>query len=131
MQHFFLAFIYQSEAMNDSGNIRRVTQPAISALPVDTSGGIELAMVPMGTILEVETRNTTYTVIPQPQNQTIIWGHPEYCPDPILISGLGSACTTGHFREGYLCPNWRLSFPRGENRVATSPIVAVRVKRQN
>lgn len=98
---------------------------------VDADGGFELGQLRAGTMLEVETKNNVYTVIPQASGGTVIWGHPEYCAEPTLIEGLGGTYTTGYFREGYLAPGMRLSFPSGERRVQTSRILALRVKKRN
>lgn len=99
-------------------------------LPVDADGGIELRGIRPGTVLEVNTKNSTYTVIPQASGAMLIWGHPDYCPEPTLVSGLGSAYVTGLFREGYLGPNMRLTFPIGGRRVSTSRIVSIAVKKR-
>lgn len=100
-------------------------------LPVDADGGVDLRKLPPGTILEVQTKNNTYTVIPQASGEMMIWGHPEYCPEPTLIAGLGSAYVTGLFRDGYLGPGMRLSFPHEGRRVNTSRIVDIHAKRRN
>jgi len=100
-------------------------------LPVDAEGGIDLRQVKPGTVIEVETRNNTYTLIPQASGETMIWGHPEYCPEPTLIAGVGGAYVNGLFREGYLSPEMRLSFPSDGRRVSTSRIVAIRPKQRN
>ena len=100
-------------------------------LPTDADGGIELSELRPGTMLEVQTKNNVYTVIPQATGEMMIWGHPEYCPEPTLIAGLGSAYVTGLFREGYLAPGMRLSFPSGGRRVNTSRIVAIQAKKKN
>lgn len=100
-------------------------------LPVDADGGIDLLQIKAGTILEVQTKNNTYTVIPQASGEMLLWGHPEYCPEPTLITGLGSAYVTGLFREGYLGTGMRLSFPSGGRRVSTSRIVEIKLKQKN
>ena len=100
-------------------------------LPVDPDGGIELSQVKPGTILEVQTKNNAYTVIPQESGEMLIWGHPEYCPEPILTPSLGSAYLTGVLRLGYLGPGMRLTFPTEGRRVITSRIVALRAKPKN
>lgn len=100
-------------------------------LPVDSDGGIELRQLKPGTILEVQTKNTTYTVIPQASGESMIWGHPEYCPEPVLIAGVGSTYVTGLFREGYISPGMRLSFPFGGRRVTTSRILEIKAKKRN
>lgn len=100
-------------------------------LPMDADGGIELKQVKPGTVLEVQTKNNTYTVIPQASGEMMIWGHPEYCPEPTLITGLGSTYVTGLFRESYLAPGMRLSFPSAGRRVNTSRIVSIHPKKKN
>lgn len=100
-------------------------------LPFDSEGGIELSQIPPGTILEVQTKNNAYTVIPQASGEMLIWGHPEYCPEPILTTGLGSAYVTGVVRQGYVGPGMRLTFPTEGRRVLTSRIVSLRGKPKN
>ncbi len=120
--------------MADSGIFKAHQPPTDSrqrdtlGLPVDSDGGIDIRQIPPGTILEVQTKNTAYTLIPQPSGETLIWGHPEYCPDPTLVAKLGSAYLTGVFRENYLCPGLRLTFPHGIRRVCTSRILTVQAK---
>ncbi|MFN0104452.1 MAG: hypothetical protein ACKV2U_20490 [Bryobacteraceae bacterium] len=111
--------------MTDSGILNSNQTPGI-----DVEGGIELGQIRPGIILEVHTRNSTYTVIPQASGQ-LVWGHPEYCPQPTLVTGLGATYENGHFREGYLAPGTRLSFPIDGRRVSTSRIVAIREKKKN
>lgn len=120
--------------MADSG-IFKAHQPTLGApprssltVPVDSDGGIDLTQVPPGTILEVQTRNSLYTLIPQASGETLIWGHPEFCPEPTLVNQLGSAYLTGVFREGYVGPGLRLTFPHGVRRVCTSRIVTIQAK---
>ena len=100
-------------------------------LPVDEDGGVDLRKLKSGTVLEVQTKNSTYTVIPQASGEMMIWGHPEYCPEPTLVTGLGSAYVTGFFRDGYLAPGMRLSFPSEGRRVSTSRILAVNLKQRH
>jgi hypothetical protein len=120
--------------MPDSGNTNGALQSGASSgkQPVfDANGGIDLRSINPSTVLRVQTRNNTYTVIPQVSGEMLIWGHPEFCPEPILIAGLGSAHDTGYFREGYLCPGLRLSFPSAGRRVATSNITAIQIIQKN
>ena len=122
--------------MADSGICNANTRPDSAIISgfhllVDSDGGIDLRQIKPGTVLEVQTKNNTYTVIPQESGEMLLWGHPEYCPEPTLITGLGSAYVTGLFRENYLGPGMRLSFPSAGRRVNTSRIVAIRPKRKN
>ena len=123
--------------MADSGFYSSdITPPSTSGsglrLPFDAEGGIELSQIRPGTILEVQTRNNAYTVIPQESGEMLIWGHPQYCPEPILTAGLGSAYLTGVVRQGYIGPGMRLTFPTEDRRrVLTSRIVSLRGKPKN
>jgi hypothetical protein len=100
-------------------------------LLIDAEGGVNLRQIRPGSVLEIQTRNTTYTVVPQASGEMLIWGHPEYCPQPTLLSGLGGVYDTGMFREGYLAPGMRLSFPIAGQRVNTSRVVAIHAKQRN
>lgn len=102
-----------------------------SSLKFDHDGGIELAALRPGTILEVKTRNHTYTVIPQEDGEVTVWGHPEYCPEPVTLRGVGASYMSGLFREGYLAPEMRFTFPVEGKRVSTSRIVSIERKRHN
>ncbi len=122
--------------MNDSGIFRSPEAPnsgVISGvfLNLDSEGGLELSKLRPGTILEVRTKNNTYTVIPQAGGSVTMWGHPEYCPEPITLNGVGAAYVTGVFRDGYLAPGMRLSFPSDGKRVNTSRIIEIALKRKN
>ena len=122
--------------MNDSGIHRRGQIPpdAIvsgSFLPVDDKGGLLVSSLKPGAILEIETRNNTYTVSLQPGGEALIWGHPQICPDPAPSTGLGSIYANGVFREGYLGIGSRLSFKIDGKRVNTSSISNIQAKRRS
>ncbi|MBK5292071.1 MAG: hypothetical protein JJE04_10390 [Acidobacteriia bacterium] len=92
----------------------------------DEEGGVELANVPAGMMLEVRTKNHTYTIIPQPNGEALIWGHPELCPEPIAVTGIGSSPGGYIVREGYFCPEMRLVFRHLDRPIKTSRILGVR-----
>ncbi len=100
------------------------------AIPeTDATGGILLDSLPVGTVVSVETKNTTYTVTTQGNGEAIIFGHPEYCPEPVSVRGIGATYPSKVFREGYLAPELRFTFPTGGKRVTTSRIVAIQISR--
>ena len=122
--------------MSDSGILRRMENPdsgilSRSMLAFDPEGGVDLSTVRAGAVLEVQTRNTAYTVIPQGSGETLIWGHPEYCPEPIRLNGLGSSYLNGVFREGYLGLGMRLSFRIAGRHITTSRILKIQAKPRN
>ena len=100
-------------------------------LTVDSDGGLLLRDMRAGFILEVRTKNNTYTIIPQASGDALIWGHPEYCPEPTLVTKLGSAHVTGLFRENYVGPGLRLTFRLDDRYVSTSRIVSIQAKPKN
>jgi hypothetical protein len=120
---------------SDSGMFRQKS-PASNAssaiiLLLDANGGVTLDSLPHGTILEVATRNHTYTLIPQESGETLIWGHPRYCPEPVLLAGVGASYLNGVFREGYIGNGMRLNFPHEGKRVHTSRIISINAKRRS
>jgi hypothetical protein len=122
--------------MSNSSILRRVENPdsgirSGNNLAFDPDGGVELASVRTGAILEVQTKNTCYTMIPQGTDEVLIWGHPQYCPEPVRTKGLGSAYVTGVFRQGYLGLGMRLSFRIGDRHITTSRILKIQLKPQN
>ena len=100
----------------------------LAQLHLDEEGGVELAHVPAGMTLEVQTKNHTYTIIRQPTGEVLIWGHPEICPEPIAVTELGSTAGGYIVREGYFRPGMRLVFLHQGRPVKTSRILGVRAR---
>ena len=121
--------------MNDSGIMRRPENldsgMFLRTFALDPDGGVDLSTVRTGSVLEVQTKNTAYTVIPQGCGEVLIWGHPQYCPEPVKVAGLGSAYLTGVFRKGYLGVGMRLSFRIGDHNITTSRIIKIEAKPKN
>ena len=118
--------------MNDTAIIRpnELTTFGLdgAAFPeTDATGGILLDSLPVGTVVLVETKNNTYTVTTQGNGEAIISGHAEYCPEPMTVRGIGATYPSKVFREGYLAPELRFTFPTGGKRVTTSRIVAIHI----
>lgn len=97
----------------------------------DSDGGVELSQLRPGTILEVQTRNSTYTVIPQERGELLIWGNAHYCPEPVKISSLGSCYATGVLRKDYIGLGMRLSFRIADHHITTSRILKIQPKPRN
>ena len=86
----------------------------------EIEGGVFLDRLQPHSVLQIQTQHRCYTAVMLGGSQALISGHPEYCPEPTLIQGLGSAYVTGLIREGYVGPGMRLSFPHNGRRVSTS-----------
>src|SRR5580698_11288034 len=57
---------------------------------LDTEDGIYLDELPVGAVLDVETDHHSYRVENRGKGRALISGHPEYCPEPVLVELHGS-----------------------------------------
>jgi hypothetical protein len=73
-------------------------------------GGVELARLATGAIVEVTTRHHTYTVENRGGDQILISGHPKYCPQPTLVRFHGSTWGTPMIRRCYIGREMRMEF---------------------
>ena len=89
-------------------------------------GGVDLREVPAETVLEVRTRNRSYTIVTKGQGLALISGHPEYCPEPVLVRIKGSTWGGAMLKENYIGRGMRLEFQRDAERpILTSPILEI------
>ena len=56
----------------------------------DIEGGVCLDDLAEGVRLEVETQNRCYTILIGDHGRVLIWGHPQYCPEPVAVRIAGS-----------------------------------------
>jgi len=56
----------------------------------EVEGGVFLDRAPVGAVFEFETRNRFYEVENRGGGKGIIVGHPEYCPEPVMVDLHGS-----------------------------------------
>ena len=95
----------------------------------EIEGGVHLRDVPPGTVLEVQTQNHIYTIVNQSDGDAWIWGHPHFCPDPVLVNIHGSTWGGSMIREHYIGRGMHLEFGHPDYwRVTTSRIVDVQEK---
>lgn len=93
-------------------------------------GGVNLAQLPPGTVLEVETQNRAYTIDYRGAGQAFISGHPVFCPEPILVNIHGSTWGGSMLKERYIGRGMRLEFGHPDHEpITTSVILDVREKR--
>ena len=96
----------------------------------EIEGGVHLNDVPPGTVLEVQTKNHTYTIIHK-ACQALISGHPEFCPDPVevqstLLHSCGAITVSFTVRTGAFRSNlssgvpWRIRMNRRDGFRAAS-----------
>ena len=76
--------------------VKRMNQPTRQS---EAESGIYLSDVPPGTMIEVQTENSVYTIVSRKPGETWISGHPVYCPEPVLVNIRGSIGSGGELRE--------------------------------
>ena len=94
----------------------------------EIEGGVCLSDLPTGARLEVQTKSRCYTLVKQSGGRALIWGHPEYCPEPIEVSIHGSTWGGTMIRSGFVGRGMHLEFghPRLQGTITTSRIVDIR-----
>lgn len=95
----------------------------------EIEGGVYLRGLPENSILEVRTRNRSYTLRLVRGGGVLISGHPEICPDPVLVHVNGSHWGGSMIKLDYVGRGMHLEFrhPDYEGVVVTSRIVDVRL----
>jgi len=93
----------------------------------EIEGGAYLDHLSEGAVLEVETQNHRYTVVNCGRGQALICGHPQYCPDLVLVNIAGSTWGGSMLKMRFIGRGLHLEFWHPTYRtIRTSPIVDVR-----
>lgn len=93
----------------------------------EVEGGVYFRDLPPGAEIEIRTRNRCYRLIKQAADQALISGHPEYCPEPVLVKVDGSNWGGSMLKRGFIGRGMRLEFRHPVfQTVTTSPIFEVR-----
>lgn len=56
----------------------------------EIEGGVHLDRLPLGAVLEVQTRYRLYLLQNRGDGRMLIFGHPKHCPRPVLVDVYGS-----------------------------------------
>lgn len=67
-------------------------------------------VLPVGSTLEVQTRNTLYTIKKTGPKTFTFQGHPKYCPEPVEGSIAGSTFGGSMLKMGYIGRGMHLEF---------------------
>jgi hypothetical protein len=96
----------------------------------EIEGGVYLKDLPRDSELEVVTCNRGYTLKVLPDGQALISGHPEYCPEPVLVRINGSNWGGSMLKAAYLGRGMHLEYrhPKYRGPIVTSAIVDIRLK---
>ena len=96
----------------------------------EIEGGVYLRDLPNDTTLEVETQNRWYTIVVKQDGEALICGHPEFCPEPVLVFIQGSNWGGSMIKTSYVGRGMHLEFrhPGYATPIVTSPIQEIRDK---
>jgi hypothetical protein len=96
----------------------------------EIEGGVYLKDLPNEATLEVVTQNRPYMLVVQRDGSALIWGHPEFCPEPVQVRIAGSNWGGSMIKSAFLGRGMRLEFkhPNYQGPIITSPIVDIRMR---
>ena len=94
----------------------------------EIEGGVFLNDLPPATVLEIQTQHHCYQVVLMSDNNALISGHPQYCPEPILVAITGSTWGGSMLKRRFVGRGMHLEFchPEYQTPIVTSPIREIR-----
>ena len=89
---------------------------------------LRLRDLPHESTLRVDTQNRSYTIVHCGHGHALISGHPQFCPEPVLVKIEGSNWGGSMLKPSYLGRGMHLEFrhPDYEKPIITSRIVEIR-----
>ena len=98
----------------------------------EIEGGVGLDELPMGALLEVETANHLYRIENRGDGEVLISGHPEICPNPVLVTFHGSTWGTPMLKLRFIGRDMRMEFHHPEQGVVrTSRVRDIRERTES
>lgn len=94
---------------------------------MELAGGIWYDKLPVGSVVEVQTKNTRYILEKRSDTQSFIQGNAKYCPIPTECRINGSTFGGSMIRIGWLGVGMFLEFQMGGGTITTSQIESVRL----
>jgi hypothetical protein len=91
----------------------------------EIEGGVFLADLPPDTVLQIQTQHHRYTAVTLAENSVLISGHPEYCPEPVLVAITGSTWGGSMLKCGFVGRGMHLEFSHPAYR---APITTSRIE---
>jgi hypothetical protein len=82
---------------------RRIIQSEIE-------GGVFIHDLPPASVLRIQTQHRGYTVVPCGQGKAMISGHPEFCPQPVLVVIEGSTWGGSMLKRSFIGRGMHLEF---------------------
>ena len=91
----------------------------------EIEGGVFLADLPPASVLEIQTQHHDYRAVTLSENSVLISGHPEFCPEPVVVAIAGSTWGGSMLKRGFVGRGMRLEFSHPAYR---APITTSRIK---
>lgn len=91
----------------------------------EIEGGVFLEDLRRKTVLQIETQHHCYTAVVVDDNSVLISGHPEYCPEPVMVAITGSTWGGSMLKCGFVGRGMHLEFAHPDYK---TPIVTSRIK---
>lgn len=97
----------------------------------EVEGGVFLSDLPPATVLEIQTQHHCYLVVLLDENNVLISGHPEYCPEPTPVAIAGSTWGGSMLKRRYVGRGMHLEFrhPEYQTPIVTSTVREIREPR--
>jgi hypothetical protein len=83
----------------------------------EIDGGVHVNELPLGAVLEVETRHHVYRVENEGDGEVTISGHPEFCPEPVRVRLAGSTWGTPMLKVRFIGREMKMEFIHPEHGV--------------
>ncbi len=94
----------------------------------EIEGGAFLDDLPARTMLQIQTQHRWYTVVHCGKGEAWIWGHPAFCPEPVLVRIEGSSWGGSMLKIRFVGRGMHLEFrhPAYRTPIVTSRILEIR-----
>ena len=98
----------------------------------EIEGGVFLKDLPSATVLQIQTQNHCYTAVlltdDANEGSALISGHPQFCPQPVLVAISGSTWGGSMLKRRYVGRGMHLEFchPAYKTPIVTSAIKDIR-----
>ncbi len=80
----------------------------------EIEGGAFLEDLPARAMLQIQTQHRWYTVVHRGRGEAWIWGHPAFCPEPVLVRIEGSSWGGSMLKIGFVGRGMHLEFRHPE-----------------
>jgi hypothetical protein len=99
----------------------------------EIEGGVHFRDLPEPALVEVETQNRFYNLVVRRDGTAWIWGHPEFCPEPVLVKIHGCNWGGSMIKSNYLGRGMHMEFrhPGYPGCIVTSKIVDIKLRSES